>query len=240
VLPEVLAGLATVSRFGLGRLVADLPPPDHSPARAREAADQILARPEYQWGDDRSVVDRIGEWVADQIGRLTAPFGGSAGGVPTWVGWLVLILLVALVGLLIYRSRAGWRRDRATSPAAGGRVVVSADEGAIDWEAEVARCEAEGRWREALRARYRVLVGELARRRIIGDMVGRTAGELVDEVRVTSPAVAPSFAAATELFEAAWYGGAPVGPPDRDRFIRLAGEVGAAADRSRAPTVVST
>ncbi len=239
-LPEVLATVATLARLGpvgqgvvVGRR-ADLPPPDHDPAQAREAADQILARPEYQWSDDRSLVERIGEWVADQVGRLTAPFGVGAGGVPVWVGWLVLALLVAVVGLLIYRSRAGWRRDRAAAPSGGRRVLVSAGEGTVDWAAEVARCEAAGLWREALRARYRVLVGELARRRIIGDLVGRTAGELVAEVRVTSPAATPSFAAATDLFEAAWYGGVSVGPADRDRFAVLADQVRAAADRSPA------
>jgi hypothetical protein len=211
---------------------ADLPPPDHDPAEAREAADQILSRPEYRWTDDRNLLERIGEWVADQLGRLSAPFGVGTGGVPVWVGWLVLIVLATLVGVLIYRSRAGWRRTRASGAAGGSRVVVSADEDAIDWAAEVVRCEAAGRWREALRARYRVLVGELARRGVIGDLVGRTAGELVGEVRQTSPAAAPSFAAATDAFEVAWYGGAEVGPDERDRFARLAGEARAAADRS--------
>ena len=235
---EVLATLASIARFGPAGLAADLPPPEHDPAQAREAADQILARSEYQWSDDRSLVERIGDWVADQVGHLTAPFGIGTGGLPVWVGWLVLFMLVALVGLLVYRARGGWRRDRVSGAGGGGRVVVAADEGVVDWAAEVARCEADGRWRDALRARYRVLVGELARRRIIGDLVGRTAGELVAEVRDTSPPVAPAFAAATTLFEAAWYGGEAVGPADRDRFVRLADDVRAAADRSPARSAV--
>jgi hypothetical protein len=235
VLAEALVAVATVARLGPR---ADLPPPDHDPARAREAADQILTRPEYRWRDDQSLIERIGEWVADRVGDLTAPFGVGAGGVPVWVGWLVVGLLVAVVGVLIYRSRAGWRRDRVAGAADGRRVVVSPGEGSVDWAAEVARCEAAGRWREGLRARYRVLVGELARRRIIGDLVGRTAGELVADVRATSPAVAPAFAAATDLFEAAWYGGVPVGPVERDRFTLLADQVRAAADRSPGPSRV--
>lgn len=237
---EVLAALASIAGLGPSRLVADLPPPEHDPAQARDAADQVLARSEYQWSDDRGLLERVGDWVADQVGRLTAPFGIGGGGLPVWVGWLVLALLVALVGLLVYRARGGWRRDRVAGSRGGSRVVVSADEGVVDWAAEVARCEAEGRWRDALRARYRVLVGEMAGRRIIGDLVGRTAGELVADVRATSPATAPAFAAATDLFEAAWYGGATVGPDDRDRFARLADEVRAAADRSPARPVVST
>jgi hypothetical protein len=237
VLPEVLVPLAALARLGSTGLVSppvDLPPPSHDPSRAREAADQVLARPEYRWGDDRSLAERIGEWVADQVGRLTAPFGVGAGGVPVWVGWLVLVALVALVGVLVYRSRTGWRRDRAAGAAGEGRVVVSAGEDAVDWAAEVARCESRGLWRDALRARYRLLVGDLAQRRIIGDLVGRTAGELVAEVRGTSPGAASPFAAATDLFEAAWYGGAPVGPRERDQFVLLADDVRAAAGQRAA------
>ena len=244
-LAEIWAGAAAVGwtwSWPSGAPVsspAELPPPDHEPVEARDAADEILSRPEYRWDDDRGVLERIGEWVADQVGRLTTPFGIGAGGVPVWVGWLVLIVLVALVALLVYRSRSGWRRDRRSPSDGDSRVVVSAGEDVVDWAAEVARCEAEGRWREALRARYRVLVGELARRGVIGDLVGRTAGELVAEVWHTAPAAAPPFAAATEVFEAAWYGGAAAGPDERDLFARLAGESLSTADRAPAEPVAA-
>ena len=167
-------------------LPADLPPPEHTPAEAREAADRILERSEYEW-DDGSLIDRIVEWLAEQFGRLTSPLGLSSGEVPTWVGWLVLGVLVAVVVLLVYRGRSGWRRERAPDDAAGGRVVVAPGDEGVDWDAEAARCEAEGRWHEALRARYRLLVGRLATGGVLGDLVGRTAGELVAEVRATCP-----------------------------------------------------
>ncbi len=231
-LPELFASAVAADRLRLARSVAELPPPEHEPGRAREVADQVLARPEYRWADDKSLVERIGGWVADQIERVTVPFGLGAGGVPVWVGWLVLVALAALVGVLIYRSRAGWRRDRVAGERGHGRVVVSAGDDRVDWAAEADRCESLGLWREALRARYRVLVGDLAQRGVIGDLVGRTAGELVADVRTTAPGVAPAFAAATDEFEAAWYGGAPVGPAGRDRFVRLADDVRAAARRN--------
>jgi Domain of unknown function (DUF4129) len=206
-------------------VLASLPPPDHAPSEAREAADEILARPEYRWSDGGdNVLERIAEWLADRLGDVTAPLGIGGGNLPVWVGWLVLALLVGLAALLIYRGRAGWRRDR-TADDGDGRVVVAAGERAVDWQAEAARCEAEGRWREAVRARYRVLVGQLARRELIGDLEGRTAGELVADVRSTAPATAPAFARATDLFEVAWYGGADVGPAERDRFVEAADAV---------------
>ncbi len=212
-------------------MLVPLPPPDHDPAQARDAADEILSRPEYQWrGSGDNVFDRIAEWIADRLGDIASPLGVGGGNLPVWVGWLVIGLLVAATGVLIYRSRAGWRPGPG-SRGEGGRVVVGDDDESVDWPAEVARCEAAGRWREAVRARYRVLVGELAGRRMIGDLAGRTAGELVDEVTATAPAVAPGFARATELFEVAWYGGGAVGHADRDRFVEAAAAVVAAAER---------
>jgi hypothetical protein len=74
-----------------------------------------------------------------------------------------------------------------------------------------------------------VLVGELAQRDVIPDLVGRTAGEYVRDVGRTCPPAAAAFRAATELFEAAWYGGAATGPAERDRFVQLAGDVLAVA-----------
>ncbi len=248
-LPEIATGLARIGELAAlgpvgvaarlvgagGRVSAvvgpggDLPPPDHDPARARDAADDILSQDRYQWRDDRSLLERVGDWLSDQFGGFGAPF--SLGGAPLWLGWLVLAALVGAVVFVIYRTRGGWRRDRVSDRTGGGRVVVAPGEEAIDWEAEVARCEAEGRWREVLRARYRVLVGELARRRVIGDLVGRTAGELLDDVRAAVPEAAPAFAEATDLFEAAWYGGADVGPTERDRFAARADAVLAVAGR---------
>lgn len=202
--------------------VAELPPPEHTPAEAREAADRILERSEYQWRDGDSLIQRFVEWLAEQAGRLVSPLGVESGGVPTWVGWLLLGVLAAVVAFLVYRARGGWRRESAADDVPGRRVVVSPGDEGVDWAAEAARCEAEGRWREALRARYRLLVGGLAARGVIGDLVGRTAGELVAEVRSASPAAAPDFTRATTLFEEAWYGGAAVGRADLDRFSGFA------------------
>jgi hypothetical protein len=220
-----------------------LPPPEHSPAEARQAADEILSRAEYQWpdpDDDQSLIQDIVDQIAEWIGNLLEPIGiGSGGGsMPAWVGWLVLLALLAVAGLLAYRTRAGWRRTRRDKDEPRDRVVVAAGEDVVDWPAEVARCEAAGLWRDALRARYRVLVGELAERELIGDLVGRTAGELVDEVRQTAPPVAPAFTRATDLFEEAWYGGAAVGPTDRDRFVEAATSALAAAPRDGARAAV--
>lgn len=226
----------------------DLPPPEHTPEEARRAADEILSRPEYDWssGDDRPLLDRVAEplrrvaeWIADRLESLLSGLGVEVGGVPTWVGWVVLALLVAGVAWLVWRSRGTWRSPGVPDDGAD-RVLVSVEDDVVDWESEAARCEAEGRWREALRARYRVLVGDLAEREVVGDLVGRTARELVDELRGAAPAAAPAFAAATDLFEDVWYGGAPAGPAERDRLVALADKVRAAVEGRAAGVAVPT
>lgn len=201
-------------------LPLDLPDPAHEPADAREAADEILSRARYHWNDEPTLLDRVGDWISRQLSRLVSPLGIE--GVPVWVGWLVLFALVGVVAWLVYRSRTGWTLGRQPEARDGSRVVVAPGEDDVDWPAEVVRAEADGRWRDALRARYRVLVGELAAREVITDLVGRTAGELVADVRQTAPDVAGDFAAATDVFEAVWYGGDPAGPDVRDHFVALA------------------
>jgi Domain of unknown function (DUF4129) len=198
----------------------DLPDPSHDSDEVRRAAREILARPEYDWHS--SLIDRIGSWIAEQLSRISVPLG--LGNIPVWLGWVFLGVVVVLVLALLFRSR---RRlpglDRARGE--GGRVVVAEGETDVDWAAEIARCEADGRWREGLRARYRVLVGQLAAAGVIPDLVGRTTGELVADVRGAAPPIAPAFARATSQFEAVWYGAAPSGPAEAERFAALAGEV---------------
>ncbi|HEX8804489.1 MAG TPA: DUF4129 domain-containing protein, partial [Acidimicrobiales bacterium] len=187
-------------------MLPDLPPPEHDPAEVRRIADEILDQSRY---DVRTnPLQSAADWVAEQLARLVGPLG--VGSVPVWVGWVVLGLLVAAVAWVVVRAARTFTRDvRPDRPT--GTVVVDAGERAVDWAAEAARHEAAGRWHEALRCRYRVLVGELARRNVIPDLVGRTAGEYVADVRANRPAAAGPFAAATGLFETVWYGGAPAG-----------------------------
>ena len=64
-------------------------------------------------------------------------------------------------------------------------------------------------------------MADLVRRGVIPEQAGRTAGEYARDVAARQPDVAPAFAAATELFEAVWYGGAVTGPAEAERFREL-------------------
>jgi hypothetical protein len=69
------------------------------------------------------------------------------------------------------------------------------------------------------------VIAELVGQGAIPDQAGRTAGEYVRDVARSRPEAAPALAAATELFEAAWYGGADTGPAEAARFAELDAQV---------------
>lgn len=214
------------------------PEPEHDPEEVRQVADEILSRPQYDDGPD-SLLDRINEFLNDLFDNLfgSGDQGGSGGDLPPIVSWLVLAVLVAMVvALIVWAVRSGgWGRRRT---AAEEPVILSPeDQRSPDaWRSQAERHEAEGRWREGLLCRYRALVTELVRAEVVADVPGRTAGEYVREVSASRPDAAGPFAAATELFEAAWYGGVETGEAERDRFAALAADTLALArQREREP-----
>jgi len=192
----------------------DSVPPDEARARATE----ILSRPEFR-PPEQSWFDRAREWVGNAIGRLlSALFEGGAGSAVTWALLAVAVAVIVLIAIRIGRTV---QRD----PVRRVRVEVERHRDPADWRAEAARLEAEGRWKAALRCRYRALVADLVRRDVVRDVPGRTTGEYRAEVAEAAPTVAGDFAGASELFERAWYGDLPTGADESDRFRELADRV---------------
>ena len=200
----------------------DLPESEHDPGEVRDKADEILSRPEYHHG--KSIMQRINEWISDRLDDLlrALSFGGTF---PQFVAWIILgVLLAVVVAFIVWTVRSGGfgRAKRAEREDA---VVLSSSEvhrSPREWLAEAVRHEEEGRWREGLLCRYRSLVAEMVRLEVIAELVGRTAGEYVRDVRNRRSDVAPTFSAATDLFEEVWYGGEESGSEERDRFAGLA------------------
>ncbi|HEY3144340.1 MAG TPA: DUF4129 domain-containing protein [Acidimicrobiales bacterium] len=219
----------------------DLPESEHDPGDVRDKADEILSRPEYHHG--KSIMQRINEWIGDRLDDIlhTLSFGGA---MPQFVAWIILgVLLAGVAAFIVWAVRAGgW--GRATGADREDAVVLSSSEdhrSPQEWLAEAVRHEEEGRWREGLLCRYRSLVAEMVRLEVIAELVGRTAGEYVRDVRNRRSDVAPTFSAATDLFEEVWYGGEESGPEERDRFAGLAESTLAAVtagqgDRDRSTT----
>jgi hypothetical protein len=184
----------------------------------RQLADDILARPEFRQPEP-NLLERARDGVENLIGDiLEAAFSGSAGSL---VGWVVLL---AAVGLTI------WFATRFTRTVqVGGRVGIEVEgihrRSPVQWRAEAEEHEAAGAWKEALRCRYRALVGDLVAEGVLDDVAGRTTGEFRRDVTARAPVRAEAFTAATELFELAWYADRPTGADENARFQALAARV---------------
>lgn len=193
-----------------------LPPSQQDPAAVRELADRILAEGRYD-RPPKSIPDRVMEWIGDQLSRAFGSLVSSGGG--TVLAWV--IVAAALAGVLYLLVRHGRVSLSAVASPEEPEVMVELTRSAREWRTEAERLEAQGRWAEGLRSRYRGLVADLVRRGAIAEQAGRTAGEYVRDVADSLPEAASHLAAATELFEAAWYGGADTGPAEAARFAEL-------------------
>ena len=195
--------------------------PDRTPPVARQVAHDILARPEFR-PPVVSPIDRVRHWIGQQIVRaLDAALAGNF----SVIGALLLVAILIVLVLLAVRLWRGFRAD----PSIRVAVVDDRRRPPADWLAEAADCERRGDYRGGLRARYRALVAELARRGLVDEIPGRTSGEYRREVGTAMPATVRDFGGATDLFELAVYGDGPAGPPESARIAELSARVLAAA-----------
>ena len=197
-----------------------VPPSSHDPDAVRDLADRILSEARYDRPPE-SLPERIQGWFADRIADALSGLVGTGAG--TVLAWLVVVGAVAAVVYLVIRHGRTVRVDRPLGTGPSAMVELSRAPG--EWRAEADALEARGRWKEALRCRYRALVGDLVRLGAIADQAGRTAGEYVGDVAVARPDAATAMAEATGLFEAAWYGAVPTGPAESGRFRDLEAQV---------------
>lgn len=167
---------------------------------------------------------------------------GGGGGAFDFVSLLLWVLLfaavVGLLALLVHWAMSaqgpiGRRRpaksdadDDADADIVEANVVaVDRSREPVNWRAEADEHRRAGRYRDALRCRYRALVGDLARKGLIDEIPGRTTGEERMQLRVVAPDAAPAFNAAANLFDGAWYGNVPVDERDDDRFLAIEHDV---------------
>ncbi|MFL6187302.1 MAG: DUF4129 domain-containing protein [Actinomycetes bacterium] len=214
--PALPAAAGLVLALAQGR--GELRVPVRDPQQVREVVREVLSRPEFR-PPQRSLTERLFDWVLELIGRLLAALGGSgAGGI---VGLILLALVLAGVGVLAAR----FSRGLTPSPEVAAAVPGGRRRSAAEWRAEAEAHERAGAWREAVRSRYRALVADLAARGLVEEVPGRTAGEYRRQVGRALPEAATDFAGATELFEVAWYGRSSTGTGDAAHLRDLADRV---------------
>jgi Domain of unknown function (DUF4129) len=187
----------------------DLGPVDQNPDDVRDQACQILSRPCTPYEPPK-------------------PTGGKPpSGDFSFAGVIVNILLIALIAAIVFLIVWYLRKVRLRTPDED--IVEDAEpisERIIDhsrppdhWRAAADEHFAAGRYREALRCRYRALVGDLARRGLLDEIPGRTTGEERAQLAVLAPVSSPAFTRASSMFDDVWYGAADVSRADHDRFV---------------------
>jgi hypothetical protein len=190
-----------------------------SPEETRQLADEIVSRPEFHIPEP-TVQQRATEGAERYLGDLlNSVFSGGGG---TIVGFVVL---AALIGLIVWLVLRVGRTVQVDARVPGMTIDEVHRKAPTAWREEAERLEAEGRWKEGIRARYRALVGDLVADDLLDDVAGRTTGELRAHLRASAPDRSEAFGAATELFELAWYADRPTGPEQSARFRALAAEV---------------
>jgi hypothetical protein len=215
-----------------------LPTPQFGADEIRRRADEILAGPAYQ-APEPSFVERAAQWIAEQLRRLIpnlpspgpTPPEGSMGA----LNWIAVTLILGVAAFLVYVGVSRWRGLGRRRTGSDPLVLTETEARRLpdEWLAEAGRFEAGGRWRDALRCRFRALVGELIERGVARDLPGRTSGELRRDVRRRAPDAAVAFEEASRLFDDAWYGAKPTGEDESARFRALAAAVLEATKGSR-------
>ncbi|UDY37142.1 DUF4129 domain-containing protein [Dermatobacter hominis] len=208
------------------------------PAEVREDVRDVMDRPEFDY--EPSWFERALEWIGDQLSKLFEPGEGEVGGgtfgggIGALFGWLLLVLAgVAAIGVLVWVVATRTRRVRRAAEDPLTPAEVEHRRRPEEWMADAERFEAEGAWKEAVRARYRNLVRVLVDRRQLPDVRGRTTGELRGDLDRTTPAAHDDFDTCCLLFELPWYADVPTGPDESARFRQAAERVLAATANDR-------
>ncbi|MGB6060016.1 MAG: DUF4129 domain-containing protein [Microthrixaceae bacterium] len=207
---------------------AQLPAEGDSPGQIRDETRQILEGREFSY--EKGYFERFVEWLGRQLGGRSGPsgpgteVGAFGGGIGTVVAWVILAIAAAALAFVGYRYFKR-RTPKVTKEREAPITAVERGRSAREWNSDAERFEAAGEWKQAMRARYRLLVRELIDRGLLPDIVGRTTRELRVEIEKSAPAAADNFDAASTLFELPWYGAEETGPDENQRFRNLATEI---------------
>ena len=158
--------------------------------------------------------------------------GANVGGPLTLFFYLVLLaVLIGIIYLIVRAVRGRGEADETRETVEEVQqtpTIIDRSTEPDQWRARAAEMVAAGRYREALRCRYRALVGDLARRGLLDEIPGRTTGEERAEFSANGSPAQQQFNEATDLFDEVWYGDEPAGIDEHDRFVECEREVLAA------------
>ncbi|MDH6142468.1 MULTISPECIES: DUF4129 domain-containing protein [Kitasatospora] len=182
---------------------------------AREAAREELLRPEYH-RHDPSLLQRIINWIGDQLGHLLDKLGGAAG--DGWTGLVVFLVLFALLGAALW-----WRLGRPgrTATTAGALFAADGPRSAAEHRAAAQRHATAAEWSAAVREQMRALIRSLEERTLLNPRPGRTADEAAREAGRQLPEHAAALADAARLFDDIAFGDRTADQTAYQRLLEL-------------------
>ncbi|MCC5952298.1 MAG: DUF4129 domain-containing protein [Acidimicrobiia bacterium] len=221
------AGALNLQQDGGDALVDPTAPADD----VRDTARRILAEPPFvdldvdeTTGVDPRQGQREGTPGSDpQPPSFQPPVFEGLGALGQAIVWVVAALLAGAAVWLLLRVIAGWRRRTSTKADTIDDDVelrpvtvddVEPDGDAETWLRRAEEHERAGRYRHAVRCRFRALVATLEDVGVLAGDATRTSGELRRELAGRAPDVTRSFGDVAERFDAAWYGAAPTTEAD--------------------------
>ncbi len=195
--------------------------PDAQKVRARVEA--ILSSPEYDTGVPRNVPNPLLERIFQKFKDLFEALSRLGETAPA-LFWMILVACLAILAAIF--THAGWVLFRALraarSEAPGGacpRTRRKDDPRALLERAAAAA--AQGRFTEAIRLCHRAAILALDSRGIVRFHESLTTGDYAARLR-GRPREREPFGALAQMYEAAYFGLAPVGDPEASECRRLA------------------
>lgn len=167
---------------------------------AHDAAQRELSKPIYP---KASLTDRLEDWLAELLYKLTVEASSVPGG---WFTVTVVLLLVAVAAVIAVRiAMRTIRTNRGRESAMfGGGELTSAEH-----RASAEQLAAQGNWSAAIRHRLRAVARHLEETGVLNPVPGRTATELARDAGTAIPALASELRGAAEAFNDVTYGERP-------------------------------
>lgn len=174
-------------------------PLDPTSAEARELLEEELRKAVYR--DDRGLLERLWDWLRDHLTGTT-----GSGGLPAWTVWLAVLIGLAVLALVLFRSIRAERR--MTRPRHEG-VLAGPVRSAPEHRAAAAAALAAGDADTAVLEGYRALTRSAVDRTLLEDLPGLTAHEVAVALGPVFPGYAGRLASAADAFDAVRYGRRP-------------------------------
>lgn len=197
---------------------------------ANDLADEILRDGDFVGAGDpgffQRTTSRVFEFIGDVLREIFGTlFGGAGSGAGSLVAYVLLAAVLVLLVLAIVRAIRNGRRTRDEPGEPGVRIVFDEEIDPAELRRELADRRAQGDWRGAVIAGFRLAIVEMIEGDIVPERAGATTGDFGRAVGVTRPDLSGTYGDAAAAFERAFYSDSIIVSEDHDFVIALLGRV---------------